>query len=112
MKSCLHRQQGGFDDILLEKDVGGLSAITSIIGLHRSSLLSGKMAKERSRDHVGERARQELKEQLKVINPFGSDREAVSFNQKVRGSPYAGLMERDMKRHLARKAAQWKWKKF
>ena len=111
-KRCLHRQQGGFDDILLEKDVGGLSAVTTIINQYRSSLLWGKVAKEGSRDHVGERARQELKEQVQLLDPFGPNRKEVSFHQKVRGSPYAGLMEKDMKRHLARKAAQWKWKKF
>ena len=108
VKRCLHRQQGGFDDILVEKDVGGLSAVNAIINQYRSSLLAGKVAKEGSRDLVGEKARQELKEQVQLLNPFGTNREAISFHQKVRGSPYAGLKEEDMTRHLARKAPEWK----
>ena len=97
-----------FHSSLLEKDVGGLSAVNTIINQYRSSLLSSKVAKEGSRDHVGEKARQEVKEQMELLNPFGTDRKEVCFNQKVRGSPYAGLTEEDMARHLARKAPEWK----
>lgn len=99
-----------FWTLWLEKDVGGLSAVTATIHNYRASLLSEKVAKERSRDHVGERAREELKEQVHLSNPFGNSREVVRFNMKIRGSPYAGLKEEDMTRHLSRKATEWRLK--
>ena len=86
IKEPLRRQHGGLDDILMEKDIGGLSVISSVTQHQKASMLKDKIGKERSHDYVGEQAKLVLKEQITRLDPFNKSRtEMVIFNEKVRG---------------------------
>ena len=109
VKECLRRQHGGLDDILLEKDIGGLSVLSSLNHHHRMSLVMGKVGKERSPDLVKEPARSILKEQITKLDPFSRSRinEPVVFVQEVRANPYSGFKVEMLERHLERKKKEW-----
>ena len=109
IKECLRRQHGGLDDILLEKDIGGLSVLSSLNHHQRMSLLLGKIGKERSQDLVKEPARTILKEQISKLNPFSRSRieEPVEFVHEVHGNPYHGFKVAMVERHLIRKSGEW-----
>ena len=112
IKECLRRQHGGLDDILIEKDIGGLSVLSSLNQHQRMSLLIGKIGKERSQDLVKEPARSILKEQITKLDPFCRSRieEPVVFVQQVRCNPYQDFKVEMLERHLARKSGEWDMK--
>jgi hypothetical protein len=112
IKECLRRQHGGLDDIILEKDIGGLSVLSSLNNHQRMSLLIGKIGKERSQDLVKEPARTILKEQISKLDPFSRSRinEPVVFFQEVRGDPYHGFKVEMFERFLVRKSGEWSMK--
>ena len=111
IKEPIRRQQGGLDDILLEKDVGGLSVKSSINTHQRAALLHGKVGKERSHDYVGKQAKGILEEQINKLDPFNRTRaEAVVFEEKVRGSPTDGMTKEFCSRFMVRKRKEWKLK--
>lgn len=108
MKGALRRQHGALDDIRIEKDVGGMSALTTINRHIEQSMLKGKIGKEHAHDYVGESARKVLTEQISTLDPFNrGTREVVKFLQKVRGSPYEGLLKTEVKRFMKRKAGEF-----
>ena len=111
VKECLRRQHGGLDDIRIEKDIGGLSVITALNNHNRLSLLKGKIGKEHSQDYVKEPARIVLDEQIKRLDPFNRTRaQPVTFYEKVRGSPTAGLKKEEVLRFLPRKEQEFSLK--
>ena len=109
MKGALRRQHGNaLDDILIEKDIGGMSVLASIARHHEFSLMKGKKGKEHSHDYVGESARSILSEQISKLDPFNRTiREPVTFRQKVRGDPYRGLVKTEVERFIKRKSSGW-----
>ena len=107
IKECLVRQHGGLDDILIAKDIGGLSVLASLNHHQRMSLLKGKIGKEHSQDYVKESARVILTEQIRRLDPFSCSREvAVVFHEKPRGNPYAGLKKKEAVRFITRKGKE------
>ena len=111
VKECLRRQHGGLDDIRIEKDVGGLSVLASLNHHGRLSLLKGKIGKEHCQDYVKQPARMIIQEQIKRLDPFQKDRaEPVTFCEKVRASPTAGLKKEEVLRFLPRKEQEFSLK--
>ena len=107
IKECLVRQHGGLDDILITKDIGGLSVLASLNHHQRMSVLKAKIGKEHSQDYVKEATRVILTEQILKLDPFSCSRkEPVLFHEKPRGNPYAGLKKNETIRFIKRKGKE------
>lgn len=109
VKGALRKQHGNaLDDILIEKEIGGMTVLASIARHHEFSLMKGKKGKQHSHDYVGESARTILADQISKLDPFNrTSREPVTFRQKVRGDPYKGLVKAEVERFVKRKSDGW-----
>ena len=108
VKDCLRGTHGGIDDIKLEKEVGGLSVLSSIQQHGRSSVLRGKMGKEHSKDMVGDTVREMLEENVAKHDPFNRSRRVKhTFVDKPKAGPFQGLTEPDLVRFINRKKKEY-----
>ena len=110
LKAPLRKQHGALDDILLEKDTGGLTIMASVSSHQRMSLLQERIGKERSHDYVKDHVRDILSEQIEKLDPFSRSREVVEFRQSVRGAPCTGLTRRRIEQFMRRKRREWNLK--
>ena len=111
VKDCLRNTHGGLDDIKLEKEIGGLSVLTTIQQHSRSSVLRGKEGKQHSKDLVGDPARELIEENVSRYDAFNRDREVQhTFVDKSRGSPFKGITEEDLERFIKRKKKEYSTK--
>ena len=111
VKDCLRNSHGGIDDIKLEKEIGGLSVLSSIQQHSRSSVLRGKMGKEHSKDLIGGTVREMLEENVAKHDPFNRGREVQhSYVDKPKAGPFQGLTEPDLERFISRKKKEYNTK--
>ena len=107
VKMCLRSANGMIDDIKLEKEVGGLSVISSIIEHDRNCALRGKLGKEHAKDMVGPEVREQLEENVAKYNPFDRKREKVKFKDKPFGGPFNGLAVESIDRFIDSKKREY-----
>ena len=111
VKGGLRGKHGGIDDIMLEKEVGGLSVITEIVQHNRRSVLKGKIGKEHSKDMVGEEVKAQLEETVAKHDPFNRDREVkYSFHDKFKNGAFSGLTVDSLEMFIASKKREFKLK--
>ena len=107
VKDALRKTHGWLDDIKLEKEVGGLSVISSIIEHDRNCALRGKLGKEHAKDMVGPEVREQLEENVAKYNPFDRKREKVKFKDKPFGGPFNGLAVESIERFIDSKKREY-----
>ena len=108
VKDALRKTHGGLDDIKLEKEIGGISVMTALQHHSRDSLLRGKTGKEHSKDMIGDSVREQIEENVSKYNPFNTKRAVKHvYYDKPKVSPYAGLVEEDLERFIARKKKEY-----
>lgn len=111
VKGCLRGKHGGIDDIMLEKEIGGLSVITEILQHNRRSVLRGKVGKEHSKDMVGEEVKDQLEETVALHDPFNRNREVqYVFSDKFRDGAFKGLTVNSLEKFIASKKREYKLK--
>ena len=103
VKGVLRNTHGKLDELLLDKCISSMSVESAVVDHDLESLLHGKHGKQRSHDHLGDRVREVMEEEVSAADPFNRDREKQHiFKDKPRGNMYAGLLKSDVDRFVLR----------
>ena len=84
------------DALLLEKELCSLNLLSIVCHHDRDSMLRTDCGKQGSNDFLKEHGRNVLEEQVMMGDPFNRQRNTKhKFRRTPRGSPYAGLKEKE-----------------
>lgn len=110
VKTMYRGTHGRVDSLILEKELGSLNLLSAVCDHDAESMLKVD-DRTGSQDYLKDSGRFIMEEQVTESDPFNRQRSTrFEFRDKPRGSPYAGLKERELERFLARKAKEYERK--
>ena len=113
VKVMLRSMHSKADALLLEKELGALNMLSTVVQHDNASMLQMEFGKKGSNDFLKEEGRNIIEEQVTIGDPFNRKRSKQhKFRHKPRGSPYAGLRESEVERFLMRKKEEYRAKYY
>ena len=103
IKTKLRNLHTSMKDQVLDKAVASLSTISRIVEHDLNSMLAGDQSLQASYDHVGDHAREFMREKVSELDPFSSKRKRIMLLDKSKGlSPFTGMTKEKLDRFAKR----------
>ena len=109
VKTRLRNLHMSLNDKILDKSISSLSTINKIVDHDMRSMLTGETGMQSSYDHIGDDAREYMKEKIEELDPFNLSRSPISLYDKSKGlSPFTGMTSGRIEQFVKRNKTNYK----